>query len=75
MPSESILEQAKLGQLKIISLLLNLTKLTTPPHLSGTKKDTQEQEGNWKWKMDVGQENSTDCGGILCQRQDAFDSG
>ena len=58
------------GGWRIISLLLNLTKLTTLPHLSGNKKYTQEQKGNWKWKMengklkiDVGQENSTDCGG------------
>ena len=46
MPSESILEQAKLGQLKIISLVLKLPKLLKFPKLSGIKKDTREEGGS-----------------------------
>ena len=50
MPSESILEQAKLGQLRIISLFLKLPKLPKLPkllkfpNLTGNKKDTREEK-------------------------------
>ncbi len=44
MPSRSILEQAKLGQLRITPSLPKLPKLPNLPNLSGNKKDTQEQK-------------------------------
>ena len=51
LPSRSILEQAKLGQLRIIPSLPKLPKL---PNLSGNKKDIQGQKGQKEQKEQNG---------------------